>query len=184
MEKYYKRIFWGYLLVILDINLSMNGINIDILPDFIGYIMIGKGLYNLSRIEGIFKKEVNASYILSAVEILKIFVVRNVGTASAFIFMIIESTLWLFVIYSICKGVENEGIKYNKEHISDRAKIIWELEFIRTMILMSVSSVTFNFNQGIILSAVSILLIAFTICITVMLLRLLYIVGDEFYEIK
>ena len=184
MEKYYKRIFWGYLLVILDINLSINGINIDILPDFIGYIMIGKGLYNLSRIEGIFKKGVNASYILSAVEILKIFVVRNVGTASAFIFMIIESTLWLFVIYSICKGVENEGIKYNKEHISDRAKIIWELEFIRTMILMSVSSVTFNFNQGIILSAVSILLIAFTICITVMLLRLLYIVGDEFYEIK
>lgn len=184
MEKYYKRIFWGYLLVILDFNLSMTSINIDILPDFIGYIMIGKGLYGLSRIEGTFKKGVNASYILAAVEILKIFVVGNVGTASAFIFMIIESTLWLFVIYSICKGIENEGIKYNKEHISDRAKIIWELEFIRTMILMSVSSITFNFNQGILLGSVSILLIAFTICIAIMLLRLLHIVGDEFYEIK
>lgn len=184
MEKYYKRIFLGYLLVILDINLSMNGINIDFLPDFIGYIMIGKGLYDLSRIEGIFKKGVNASYILAAVEILKIFVVINVGTVPAFILMIIESTLWLFVIYSICRGIENEGIKYNKEHISDRAKIIWELEFIRTMILMSVSSITFNFNQGILLGTASILLIAFTICIAIMLLRLLYVVGDEFYEIK
>lgn len=184
MEKYYKRIFWGYLLVILDFNLSMNGINIDILPDFIGYIMIGKGLYDLSRIEGTFKKGVNASYILAVVEILKIFVVRNVGTAFTFILMIIESTLWLFVIYSICKGIEHEGIKYNKGHISDRAKVIWELEFIRTMILMLVSSITFNFNQGILLGLASILLIAFTICIAIMLLRLLYVVGDEFYEIK
>nr|WP_312576982.1 hypothetical protein [Sedimentibacter sp.] len=43
MEQGYRKIFWGYVISIFDFNLW----NINILPDFIGYFIIGSGVYKL-----------------------------------------------------------------------------------------------------------------------------------------
>lgn len=43
MEKGYKKMFWGFLITIFDINLG----HINILPDFIGYYIMGSGIYIL-----------------------------------------------------------------------------------------------------------------------------------------
>ncbi len=184
MGKYYKRIFWGYLVIILDINLSMSGTNIDFLPDFIGYIMIGTALANLAQNEEIFRKGVKASYALAVVEILNILTTKNIGTVYTFIITSIESILWLFIIYSICKGIEKEGIKYNKGYISTKATSIWDLEFIRFTIGVAYSAILLNYNEGVILGTIGILLIALTICIVIMLLKLLNSVGGQLNEVN
>ena len=43
MEKGYKKVFWGFLITIFDINIG----SINILPDFIGYFIMGSGIYTL-----------------------------------------------------------------------------------------------------------------------------------------
>ncbi len=43
MEQGYKKIFWGFLIAIFDINLG----SVNILPDFIGYFILGSGVYIL-----------------------------------------------------------------------------------------------------------------------------------------
>lgn len=43
MERGYEKIFWGLLISIFDINLGP----INILPDFIGYFILGSGIYKL-----------------------------------------------------------------------------------------------------------------------------------------
>lgn len=43
MERGCKKIFWGFLITIFDINLG----HINILPDFIGYYIMGSGIYIL-----------------------------------------------------------------------------------------------------------------------------------------
>jgi hypothetical protein len=43
MEQGYKKIFWGFLITIFDINFG----HINILPDFIGYFIMGLGIFNV-----------------------------------------------------------------------------------------------------------------------------------------
>lgn len=43
MEYGYKKIFWGFLITLFDFNLGP----VNILPDFIGYFIIGSGIYKL-----------------------------------------------------------------------------------------------------------------------------------------
>ena len=43
MEQSYKKIFWGFLITIFDINLGP----VNILPDFLGFIIISSGLGEL-----------------------------------------------------------------------------------------------------------------------------------------
>ena len=43
MERGCKKIFWGFLITVFDINLG----HINILPDFIGYFIMGSGIYTL-----------------------------------------------------------------------------------------------------------------------------------------
>ena len=43
MEQSYKKIFWGFLITIFDINLGP----VNILPDFLGFLIISSGLMEL-----------------------------------------------------------------------------------------------------------------------------------------
>lgn len=51
---YFKTIFWSYFLIVIDININ----NIDILPDFIGYIILLFSFYRLSEYGEGFKKAI------------------------------------------------------------------------------------------------------------------------------
>jgi hypothetical protein len=61
MFKCFGQIFWGLLLVILDININ----HIDILPDFIGYILVAMGCRGLATISRGFVNAATLSWILA-----------------------------------------------------------------------------------------------------------------------
>lgn len=184
MGKYYKKMFWGYLLIFLHFNISIGYKSVDILPDFIGYIIIGLALTKLATKEKIFKKGVNASYILAGLGILNIGISVEAGVRYAFIINIFSSIIGLFITYSICKGIESEGRKYDKEALSNKAKALWELEFIKTMLYIAITSIMINFNEGAIILTANGLLLMFSIFTSVMLLMLLRLAGGEFNEIN
>lgn len=184
MGKYYKKMFWGYLLIFLHFNISMGYKSIDILPDCIGYIMIGLALTKLATKEKIFKRGVNASYILAGLGILNIGISVEAGVRYAFIINIFSAIIGLFITYSICKGIESEGRKYHKEDLSNKAKSLWKLEFTKTMLYISLTSIMLNFNQGTIIQMANGLLIAFAIFTSGTLLILLNLAGGELNEVN
>ena len=61
MFKHFGQIFWGLLLVILDININ----HIDILPDFIGYILVAMGCRGLAMVSHRFVTAQTLSWILA-----------------------------------------------------------------------------------------------------------------------
>lgn len=44
-----KKIFWGFLLIFLNLNLTFNQHSLNLLPDFAGYIMLLRGAGELER---------------------------------------------------------------------------------------------------------------------------------------
>lgn len=50
-----KKIFWGFLLMFLSFDLDLNGHSLDVLPDFVGYILLLQGMRELEHESDMFK---------------------------------------------------------------------------------------------------------------------------------
>ena len=71
IQQSFMRIFWGLLFVVLDINLS----NIDVIPDFLGYILIYTALNSLEQFHPQFrnaKRFASVMVIVSSAQMLHI----------------------------------------------------------------------------------------------------------------
>jgi len=44
-----KKLFWGFFFIYLNFNLTFNGHQLNILPDFVGYILLLKGMGELAE---------------------------------------------------------------------------------------------------------------------------------------
>lgn len=50
-----KKLFWGFLLMFLSFDLELNGHSLDVLPDFVGYILLLRGIDELNEESSLFK---------------------------------------------------------------------------------------------------------------------------------
>ena len=57
-------LFFGYLLVLLNVTVGIKGFSFDILPDFLGFIIIAKAAVSLSADSDYFKKTVLPSWLM------------------------------------------------------------------------------------------------------------------------
>lgn len=57
-------LFFGYLLVLMNITVPIKGFSFDVLPDFIGYLIIAKAAVSLAEDSDYFKKTVLPSRIM------------------------------------------------------------------------------------------------------------------------
>ena len=65
-----KLIFWGFLLDFLDFNLTLNGFSIDILPDFVGWLLVLFGARRMREENERFARMQPAAGVLFAVYLL------------------------------------------------------------------------------------------------------------------
>lgn len=126
-----RNIFIGFLLIFLDFNLTINASIIGLLPDFVGYILLIKGIDELSRDTLIFSKAKPFSVgmvfytgILYVIDLLGI----KLNSSYFFTFLgIINIAVTLYITYIIVTGVKeievSRGIFLNSESL--RAK--WKL---------------------------------------------------------
>lgn len=59
-----KWLFFGFLLIFLDFNLTLNGHMLNLLPDFAGYYLILRGLQELTPYSGAFAKACPAAKVM------------------------------------------------------------------------------------------------------------------------
>ncbi|MCH1626707.1 hypothetical protein [Fredinandcohnia quinoae] len=73
MNQGFKRLFWGYLLILLEIHYLV----VDILPDPLGYYLICSGVVKLSREFPLSTKAKNLAILMIFISIPTVFIQQN-----------------------------------------------------------------------------------------------------------
>lgn len=126
-----KNIFIGFILIFLDINLNINSSKIDLIPDFVGYIVMIRGMAEMVE-ESTFFMKVRPYVTAVAVYSGVLYLLDLVGTYKSlgvltYILAIISTTALLYVSYNIVMGVlDMEGI-YNIHLNGGSLKSIWTI---------------------------------------------------------
>ena len=112
-----KKIFWGLLLNIFSVNISLGLGNIDLLPDFLGFYFLLKGFEEIHPVNAsIFKvyEIIKIAFIFSvftfAFELFGIFTMMG-SVVSAF-FTLIDTGLLIYIVYKFIddfKHIETEN---------------------------------------------------------------------------
>lgn len=94
-----KLIFWGFLLVFLDFNLSFGGISVDILPDVLGYLLIFFGAGEMAEESERFARMRPAAAVLAVLSLIAPFVwIALLALVwSVLSFLLYAWLLWLLV---------------------------------------------------------------------------------------
>lgn len=125
-------IFWG--LFFLFFNLNIDAIGFNILPEFVGWILISAGCIKLGRKSEHFRKAVPFAIILAAVETY-VFVINFFNTGELletvnFILALVLMVLQGFAVYRMIKGTAE--LEKNKKCNLNSAAIrrFWILQIV------------------------------------------------------
>ena len=102
-------LFIGFLLILINIDIQLNSSTIGLLPDFIGFIFIAKGLNELKNVSSYFSKISSLTTAMIFFSLfnyfMNIFSIRlNLGVA-AFILGIFEVILRMIIMYFTIRGI-------------------------------------------------------------------------------
>lgn len=126
-------------LVVFNFNIGF----FDILPNFVGYMLIFSALVQLEEQNPIFKRGKIPALILTAISLIELFKPKNVnllegrlGDASIWMLLLSSATVLisLYMYYVICKGIflvsESRGEERLKEYAKDRYRFYFILNVI------------------------------------------------------
>ncbi|MGD8191428.1 hypothetical protein ACQCN2_15715 [Brevibacillus ginsengisoli] len=124
-----SKVFWGILLVFLDFR--FNGF--DVLPDLIGFILMLIGFSQLSTLNIRFNNAKIATIPLLFFSILELFHVQTdipLSTTEplsgvAVLLSLCGTVLNLYVIFNLCKGIEELALQSGKMELADMANTRW-----------------------------------------------------------
>ena len=127
MSASFKTIAWGLLLVVVHINIQ----GIDMLPDWIGFLLILRGSYVLHKGTGInnFKLISTFAVCLLVFYLLQRLAIDSTSAASvipsisfSYFLQAIYSLLIMLMIYFICSAIFTYATQRQQNTIADKAK--------------------------------------------------------------
>ncbi|MDA8235589.1 MAG: hypothetical protein M0Z31_12465 [Clostridia bacterium] len=126
----YNNIFWGFMLVLLDFRIQF----FDVVPDFIGYIMIFNGLGKLRGQHNFFGKARTPAFMLIFLSLMDLVqlpgnnLLENSITTQNIWFILLGQVyviIDLWMAYWICKAVYTLAGEHDLRDIAQRAKYRW-----------------------------------------------------------
>ncbi|KAB2328541.1 hypothetical protein F7731_25295 [Cytobacillus depressus] len=148
-----NKIFWGLIIVLVDINI----VYFDILPDFIGYIIIASGLSHLQTYSPYFSKAKIFSIILTVFSLVTIFQGPSIPLEefqpSKKIFLIIVFStilglLHLALIYFIVRGLIEMAEQEGFIRLSEMAQKRLYIYIIGTLVPMAAYPFVLNVDDS------------------------------------
>lgn len=147
----YIKLFWGMIFIIFDFRLG----NINILPDFVGYVFILLGLCNLSSQCEFYNKAkvpavilmvqtlfnipydlVNATYADEKLGVLRILLIVFNGVVN------------LYLMYNIFNGIYETSKRNNLENLMDKTSALAKFYYIATLIYVFYIPFLLNISQN------------------------------------
>lgn len=113
IAKRFNQIFWGLILVILDLNIN----NFDLLPDFVGYILVAVGAGGLKAISLRFATASTLSWVLMCLSLLGLFVSGDYTVALTIIALAVDCVM----IWKLLGGVIAFSEKHNRTDLAMHA---------------------------------------------------------------
>lgn len=169
MNNNYKKIFWGLILLIINFNLTFDRFNISIIPSFICFIIIYRGLKGLAEEED--SRYFYIGAILSKVMIVltlfrwlvdtftsidSSYIIGNSNIIVIVISFFIE-VVTLVIIYCIVKAIYLEYEKVSLEGFMKKVENVWNFYFIVSLITYAIKPFTINGSALVIMSIVVII---------------------------
>lgn len=148
----YNRIFWGFLLVLLDFRIGL----VDILPDFIGYIMIGSALTKLVDQHFYFGKAklpVFALTFLSLGDLIQTpstnLLERSLSLDNLPLMLIGQITLLfqLYLVFVICKAIYLVAEVSGFTELMTGVKYRWYYYLLSSIAMLVLTPFLFNLPQ-------------------------------------
>jgi hypothetical protein len=168
MNSYFGSIFWGLLLVFLD--LSINGF--DLLPDVIGYVLVGYGAGGLTNQHVAFRTAASLSWLLAVGSVIAFFISERSATQ---FFGWLMTGFQCALIWTLMGGVMAIASERNRLDLAERAasRRVAYVALTVTMVFLSV------LPGGGLLAPLAIVLLIATLVVFVMILHLVYRVRYE-----
>ncbi|MBB6622478.1 hypothetical protein H7E67_03445 [Clostridium gasigenes] len=142
MSGSYKTIYWGLLLIAFNFYLG----NINVLPDFLGFIMISKGLRELGEVsyeEEYFRKAKVISNLMIVITLIQYIIGMYIGGRSITFTRIgvafftignFVNVITLVVIYYILKGIYAEVENRNLTVFMGKINNVWNFKLVVSLI--------------------------------------------------
>jgi len=122
-------IIWGLVCIFLDVNLPIGPVTIDIIPDFLGFILIAIGMKAYASQSEYYRKMRpfvwGAAAVSAAVYIANMFGVIPLNTLPAVIITVILMVLYLITTYYIYRGIRE--LEQKQDHVlgAENLRRIW-----------------------------------------------------------
>ena len=174
MSKSLGLVFWGILLAMLDFRIN----GFDLLPDFLGYLLVAIGCTGLISASSLFKPARLIAWILVIFELASLAGARLGEPISS-----VDSLLDLVLIWCVLGGVIELAVAQGREDLARRATVRRKLYLIATLISFLMPRLfPRGFESAEIAGIFSILLVVFILVLAVLILHVLYQAKSELHE--
>lgn len=133
-----KRIFIAFLLIFLDFNLNLDNLQIGLIPDFVGYIVMINGLVEMADESPQFiRVKPFATGMAIYTGILYFMDLAGISAslgALSYVLGIVSLAISLYISYCIVMGVKEMEVKYNTDLNGDGVKSMWTIMAILSVI--------------------------------------------------
>lgn len=132
-----KKLFWGFLLIYLNFNLTLNGHAVEILPDFAGYILLVKGIDELKESSRLFSGARPFAIVMAVyTAVLWVGKLLNVSAGGWIgeMLSLAAGVMALYISWLLIQGVlemeKNEGRNWQGNILYSRWKLLLILQIV------------------------------------------------------
>lgn len=122
-----KNIFCGLIFILLDLKITIGNSVIGLMPDFIGYIFIYKGLSQMAT-ESLHFFRVKPFAIIMAIWSVMTYATDLLGANATYAGVeigILNEAIILYTEYEIIKGIQEMESRYNKNLNGNKLMPLW-----------------------------------------------------------
>jgi hypothetical protein len=166
----FGQIFWGLLLVILDLQFN----EFDVLPDFIGYLLVAVGCGGLVGLSGRFSTAKTLSWILVVLSLVGFVLSNDLASLYGFVHLAVDCGMIWFLLGGVMEFASVRDRPDLRLRASNRR--------VAYVVLMCAATLVGLVAQGS-RDAASLMLIIFVICIIPLLVLILHLIHRVKHEL-
>jgi hypothetical protein len=163
----FGQIFWGLLLVVLDVRIN----GFDVLPDFIGYVLVAVGCGGLAGVSRHFSTAHTLSWILAVLSLVAFVLPSDLGSVYGVLHLAVDCAMMWYLLGGVMEFALAKGRPDLCERASNR-----RLAYVVVMCFATLTGVVAHGSRD----AATLMLVVLVICVIPLLVLILHLI----YRVK
>ena len=131
-----RRVFWGFLIVFVDIRLG----GFDVIPDVIGWVIVLAGLLAVSAQHAALRIALIAASIALVVGFVTEYVLASPSTADGTVWGVLDTVASTVFIFAMCTGMRDLARAAGNERIAAQADVVRWLDVALTVVVLAIAA--------------------------------------------